>query len=116
MGRADGLAVEGGEGLGSFSAAIEEDGRCAVSEAERRFCRSCGSPLWLFDGRWPDLVHPHASAIDVALPVPPARTHIMLDFKADWVGAEIAAGDERFARYPSLSIEDWHRTRGLWIA
>jgi hypothetical protein len=24
-------------------------------------------------------------------------------------------GDARYREYPKLSIEDWHRKRGLWI-
>ena len=45
---------------------------------------ACGSALWLYDKRWPDLVHPFASAIDTPLPVPPRSTHLML-IKAPWV-------------------------------
>ena len=35
-----------------------------ISLAERSFCGRCGSPLWLWDPRWPELIHPIASAID----------------------------------------------------
>src|ERR1700746_3259362 len=31
--------------------------------AARHFCRYCGTPLWVFDETWPELVHPFASAI-----------------------------------------------------
>ena len=31
---------------------------------QRNFCSRCASALWLFDPRWPELVHPFASAID----------------------------------------------------
>ena len=41
---------------------------------QRHFCRHCASALWLFDPRWPDLVHPFASAIDSELPVPPTAS------------------------------------------
>ena len=53
----------------------------------RSFCKICGTALWGWHPDWPDLLHPFASAIDTDLPVPPARSHIMLDFKAPWVGA-----------------------------
>ena len=42
----------------------------------------CGSALWVWDPRWPDLVHPFASVIDTELPVAPERTHLMQASKA----------------------------------
>ena len=64
---------------------------------------------------WPDLVHPFASAIDTALPVPPARVHLMLRYKAPWVEPDVRPGDDGFEEYPEQSIEDWHKRRGLWV-
>ena len=64
---------------------------------------------------WPDLVHPFASIIDTPLPVPPARTHLMLRYKPDWVQPVIGENDLTFDLYPEQSIEDWHKLRGLWI-
>ena len=55
------------------------------SQARRSFCGRCGSALWVYDPRWPDLIHPFASAIDTALPKATSRTHIMLDFAPAWV-------------------------------
>ncbi|MDB5510750.1 MAG: alanine acetyltransferase [Enterovirga sp.] len=116
MAREASLSVKGREALGIFRAEIaEEDGHCRRSEGQRHFCTRCGTALWLFDPRWPDLVHPHASAIDTDLPVPAERTHIMLRYKASWVEPEIRDIDETFDLYPEESIEDWHRARGLWI-
>ncbi len=46
------------------------DGEDGLSPARRHFCRLCGSALWVADPRWPELVHPFASAIDTALPRP----------------------------------------------
>ena len=86
-----------------------------VSNGERNFCPRCGSHLWLYDSQWPDLVHPLASAIDTPLPRPPARVHLMLGSKAEWVEPAVGPGDACFDEYPEQSIEDWHRTRGLWI-
>src|SRR6201993_4706476 len=40
-----------------------EGARAHTSSARRYFCARCGSALWLWDPTWPELVHPHASAI-----------------------------------------------------
>lgn len=115
MGDAATLKVEGRKTLAVYRSAIDKDGHCAISTGERNFCRRCASALWLFDPSWPDLVHPFASAIDTDLPNPPERVHLMLRYKAGWVEPRIGANDRRFEEYPEQSIEDWHRSRGLWI-
>ena len=120
MGAADTLTITGDTALAVYQAQIEEpaaDGTCRLQEspARRNFCRHCASALWLFDPRWPDLVHPFASAIDSELPVPPARVHLMLNYKPAWVVPAIGPNDACFDEYPEQSIEDWHRSRGLWI-
>lgn len=116
MGVADTLEVRGKRSIGMFHAEIrDEDGRCEASSGERRFCKGCGTPLWVFDPAWPDLIHPFASAIDTDLPVPPERTHLMLRYKASWVEPVIGPQDQSFELYPVESIEDWHRKRGLWV-
>ena len=61
---------------------IGDDGQTFTSPAERSFCSRCASALWLWDPRWPDLIHPFASVIDTDLPVAIGETHIMLEFKA----------------------------------
>jgi hypothetical protein len=60
-------------------------------------------------------MHPFASAIDTALPKPPANVHLLLRDKAGWVEPQIGLDDDCFDGYPELSIEDWHKRRGLWI-
>lgn len=115
--RADSLVVEGREALAVYRAEITDDtGPCRLSSAERHFCARCGSHLWLYDPTWPALIHPLASAIDTPLPPAPDHTHLMLDFKPDWVPLEAGPDDLTFARYPEASIEDWHRAHGLWEA
>lgn len=111
------LRIEGEKHLGLYRAEIEDDEHphCEVSSGERRFCRQCGSALWLYDPNWPELVHPFASAIDSDLPAAPERVHLMLKYKANWVEPEIRKGDATFDLYPEVSIEDWHRKRGLWV-
>jgi hypothetical protein len=103
------LAVEGERNIGMFHATIDGE----ESAGERRFCTGCGSALWVWDPRWPDLVHPFASAVDTPLPQPPEVVHMMLGSKASWVRADIRAGDRCFDAYPDQSLEEWHRAHGL---
>jgi hypothetical protein len=84
-----------------------------LSPARRNFCRHCGSTLWVWDPRWPELVHPFASAIDSELPAAPERTHLMVGSKASWVPLHADSGDKSFEGYPDESIADWHRRLGL---
>lgn len=112
------MAIEDPEGLRRvYRAALADgEGRPFTSPGERSFCGRCASALWLWDPRWPDLIHPFASAIDTPLPVPPESTHILLESKAPWVVPQQGPGDRCFDAYPAETIEDWHRSRGLWIA
>jgi len=115
-GVADTLKVMGKEAIGIYRAEIlQEDGTCETSTGQRNFCSRCATALWLYDPTWPELVHPFASAIDTELPVPPSRTHIMLRYKPLWVQPNIRPGDIRRDEYPDESIEEWHRSKGLWI-
>ncbi len=93
----------------------QEDGICKLSTAERNFCNRCGTALWLFSPEWPDLIHPFASAIDSELPKSPSSVHLMLKFKPNWVTPEIGDNDQPFNLYPTQSLEDWHRSRHLWV-
>jgi hypothetical protein len=112
--RADTLVVDGRKHLGVYHARIrEDDGSCRISSGQRHFCTCCGSALWLFDPEWPDLVHPHASAIDTPLPEAAERFHILLDSKANWVRVPSGSHDRHFTEYPEESLEDWHRRHGL---
>ncbi len=110
--------------LGADARTLRHHGRTRVwhaaledgpSPAERHACERCASALWLFDPRWPSLVHPLASVIDTPLPAAPTRVHIMLRFRPAWVAARIDPGDEAFDELPAQSIEEWHRTRGMWV-
>src|SRR3546814_3199286 len=79
----------------------------STSSGQRHFCTRCSSALWMYAPEWPDLIHPFASAIDSALPVPPSSVHLMLRYKADWVRPQFGRGDQRYSEYPELSIEAW---------
>lgn len=108
MGQMDTLRIEGEENITVFRARMEDD----LSRGERRFCKKCGSPLWVYDPAWPDLMHPFASAIDTALPVPDQSTHMMLDSKPDWVKPDIGPDERAHPRYPDESIAQWHERTG----
>jgi hypothetical protein len=108
------LRVEGEDNVTVYRARLEEPGRDRISPAKRHFCRLCGSALWLYDPRWPELVHPFASAIDTPLPRPPERVRIMLEFAAPWCEMPEGGAERHFPRYPDESLEDWHRRRGLY--
>mgnify|MGYP002641361979 CR=1 FL=1 len=109
------LEVRGKKYLTVYQALLDgEAGEAGEkSPAERNFCSICGSALWAWDPRWPELLHPFASAIDTALPKAPERCHIMLDFKSGWVPVPGGKRDAHFAGYPDQSIHDWHHSRGL---
>ncbi len=109
------LQVKGEEQIRVYRAEVPDGhgGAMKTSEARRSFCGHCGSALWVWDPRWPELLHPFASAIDTALPVPPERTHLMLAYKASWVTANVAPGDLSFDEYPQESLAQWHRRLGL---
>ena len=106
------LSVEGRAAVRTYEPGrVQEDG--SKSPQQRAFCGDCGSALWVWDPRWPELVHPHASAIDTPLPVPPERTHLMLEFKPEWVGLQAEAQDRCHDRYPAETIAEWHTRHGL---
>ena len=109
------LEIEGAEHIRTYNATLHdpETGTASRSSAERKFCGLCGSALWVWDPHWPDHLHPHASAIDTALPVPPERTHLMLGSKAPWVEPCLGAADKTFEGYPDESLAAWHHRLGL---
>lgn len=106
----DSLIIDGADNIQTYNAKVldADRGVAYVSPAERSFCRTCGSALWLWDPRWPELLHPHASVIDTELPVPPERTHLMLEAKKAWVAQPLAPNDKEFDAYPDESIAEWH--------
>ncbi len=103
------LKVNGKRHLRVYQAQITEGDRVRQSTGQRHFCGKCGTALWLWDPTWPELVHPHAGAIDTPLPTPPSNVHILLDSKAAWVTVEGHQGDQRFEGYPDFSLKEWHQ-------
>jgi hypothetical protein len=104
------LAVEGREHLSVYRAKM---GDGSLSTGQRHFCRHCGTALWLWDPTWPELVHPHAGAIDTPLSEAPSHVHIMLGSKPAWVVADVRPDDEAFDEYPKESLAEWHRRHRL---
>jgi len=109
------MKVTGKRYLGIYRARLQDEagGAKQVSEARRYFCSRCGSALWVWDPRWPELVHPHAGAIDTPLPPALENVHMMLGSKAPWVKVEGGAKDLLFDEGPSMSLAQWHTARGL---
>ena len=109
------LKVDGGQHISVYQASIADSatGEVEESPAQRHFCKKCGSALWLWDPRWPTLVHPFASAIDTALPLSPERTHMMLGSKVGWVQVRAGKKDRLFEQYPDESLAQWHQRLGL---
>jgi len=106
--------------LGADNASLQVHGKgnlsvyqAGDSQARRHFCQTCGSALWVWDPRWPELIHPFASAIDTDLPVAPEHTHLMVDSKASWVEIREAKHDKVFGEYPDESVAEWHQRLGL---
>lgn len=104
MGWADSLEAEGEDNVAVYHAATAT----GPSPVERHFCSRCGSALWVYHDKWPDLVHPFASAIDTELPKPEEVVHMMLEFKASWVDVPKGPHDVHFDGYPGNSVEVWH--------
>jgi hypothetical protein len=106
----------GRENLSVYNAKLYDGGgsdEVPVSEAERNFCRFCGSSLWLYAPSYPDLVHPFASAIDTPLPRPPEHVRLMLDYAAPWCEVPTGPGEKHFPQYPEESLAGWHHRHGL---
>ena len=105
------MEIKGAAHIKVYETSPEASTRSA--QCGRRFCGHCGTALWHYDPRWPDLIHPFASAIDSELPPPPASTHIMLGSKANWVEPAVGPDDETFDVYPNKSLSDWHKEHGF---
>jgi hypothetical protein len=117
MGEAETLKIKGRQHLHIYRVRLGRTaaGRPRLSSARRHFCARCGSALWVSDPSWPALVHPFASAIDTPLPKAPERVHLMLGSAAPWVPIPGGRKETHFDVYPEQSIEDWHKTRGLFV-
>lgn len=109
------LQVDGETNIATYRVTITDpdSGENKASSVRRQFCRACGSALWVWDSRWPELMHPFASAIDSDLPPASQRTHLMAGSKASWVELREGDQDKVFDGYPDESIAQWHKRLGL---
>ena len=117
--RSESLEVEGEENLSIYQARMwDSEGADGVeiSPGERNFCKLCGSALWVYDPRWPELVHPFASAVDTPLPKSPEKVRMMLNYAAHWCEIPSNQNERHFPEFPDESLEDWHRRHGLYDA
>ena len=109
------LKVTGEEHVAVYHARGTAGAPDEASPAGRHFCKHCGTALYLYDPRWPDLMHPFASTIDTPLPEAPENVFIMLESKPAWVKlAADAARTNCYGGYPEESLADWHRAQGLY--
>ncbi|KFY29834.1 hypothetical protein V494_08453 [Pseudogymnoascus sp. VKM F-4513 (FW-928)] len=81
--------------------------------SERSFCSNCSTMLWNYDAEWPELIHPFASAIDTELPEPEEMVCILEESKPKWV--RWPEGKKKVVKQYDLSLEDWHKERGLYV-
>jgi hypothetical protein len=108
------LKIEGVEAIRVYETSPDASTPDAV--CGRRFCGQCGTALWHYDPRWPDFVHPFASAIDTDLPEPPSSVHILQNSKANWVKVEAGPEDSVHDAYPPESLTAWHERNGFGAA
>lgn len=106
------MKIKGKKHLDYYRAMIAREGKMVKSKHHRYFCRRCGCHLYAWHEKWPDLVHPVASAIDSPLPEPPAHVHMMLKNKANWVPVDAGPDDATYEAYPEKSLADWHHEHG----
>ncbi len=108
------MKVTGAKNVTRFHALIREKGkRARRSTAWRHFCKKCGSPLWLWDKRWPELIHPHASAIDTPLPKPPQVVEAALAYAPKWVDVPKDRKHVHCKEWPEESLRQWHQRHRL---
>ena len=101
------LRIDGEEHAETYRALLSPDAR--QSNYHRRFCRRCGNHLWAWNSTWPEFLHPVASSVDSDLPKSPYYTHIMRNYKPDWVETSATPKDLCFVKYPDESIAEWHQ-------
>lgn len=116
MGEASTLKVTGKKNVKIYHARMrnKKNKVTEISTGQRHFCGKCGSALWIYSPEWPQWVYPFASAIDTALPKPPERIHLMLNYVASWCEIPKGKKEHRYKEYPKESIEGWHKKHKLY--
>jgi len=110
------LKIEGKENLSVYKAVLNRGTKDEeIANSERNFCSKCSTMLWLYDPTWPDLLHPFASAIDSELKSPATMVCLKLNSKPAYVRLPEGKKDV-YEDYPVLSLADWHKENGEYIA
>ena len=105
MGEYPTLEVTGEENISVYRSknnhrgAYEADG---LGFSRRHFCKTCGTPLWIYNPNYAEFVYPCATAIDTPLPRPEEMTHHMLGYKSG-----LGAGSRRAGAYPLHLLPGW---------
>ncbi|OBT75304.1 hypothetical protein VF21_05642 [Pseudogymnoascus sp. 05NY08] len=109
------LDIKKGKDLIKKYSAIKDRGTKKEQQctSERSFCSNCSTMLWNYDAEWPELIHPFASAIDTELPVPGEMVCVLEGSKPEWV--RWPEGKKVVVKQYHLSLEDWHREKGLYV-
>jgi hypothetical protein len=70
--------------------------------------------LWVWDHRWPELIHPFASAVDTELEAPEEMICVRGDSKPKWVRWP-EGRKQTFEAFGGDSIEEWHKKHGKYV-
>jgi len=105
------LEIDGKEHIRIFHWPAEDGGEPIL---EHHFCGQCGSALWQFDPRWPDHLHPYATAVDSPLPVPPEYNDFNIAERASWVNLPPGDNATREDGGYTTGMAAWHREKG-WL-
>ncbi|KAG8741345.1 hypothetical protein FRC10_002962 [Ceratobasidium sp. 414] len=111
MGLTKSLSIEGESNLKSYTPKNSETGEPLTSK--RFFCQHCASMLWLHDPTYGDWTYPFASPIDSPLPKAENTLTIMRSSCPDYV--PVPEGSVPLQKYNDQGIEEWHKSRGLWV-
>ncbi|KII86722.1 hypothetical protein PLICRDRAFT_43372 [Plicaturopsis crispa FD-325 SS-3] len=85
-----------------------------IGTSNRSFCSKCSTMLWQFDDKWPELIHPFASAIDTELEIPEEMVVVMMNSKPPYV--RLPEGKKHvYQEYPPDSLEGWHKKHNLYV-
>jgi len=110
------LEIEGKENIAVYNAVMNRGTKKERrTTSERNFCSKCSAMLWLYDSDWPELLHPFSTAIDSPeLPEPEEMVCLMLDSKPAYV--RLPEGNKKvYDKYPSDSIEAWHKKHNCFV-
>ncbi|KAG8725450.1 hypothetical protein FRC09_019178 [Ceratobasidium sp. 395] len=111
MGLTKSLSIDGENNLKQYTPKHSETGKPLTSK--RFFCQNCASMLWLHDPTYDEWIYPFASAIDSPLPKAENTLTIMRSSCPDYV--PVPEGSSPLQGYGDESIEEWHKSRGLWV-